>query len=100
MGTDADPTVGVVIPSSRSQRYVAMAIESVLAQSRHTWQIAVVDDGSRENDAVIADSYARRDSRIRVLRQANRGMSAARNAGAQAVQTCEFLLFLDADDVL
>src|SRR5437588_11487755 len=60
----------------------------------------VVDDGSRDSSSAIASAYAEQDTRIRVVRQPNRGVAAARNRGfAESRPDAEFIVFLDHDDV-
>ncbi len=88
------PGVSVVIPSYNCANYVGEAVESVLAQSRPPHEVIVVDDGSTDDTATALRPYL---GRIRVLSQANRGLPAARNAGA-ALATAPWIAFLDADD--
>jgi glycosyltransferase involved in cell wall biosynthesis len=65
------------------------------------WEMIVVDDGSSDRSAEVAESYARHDPRVRSVRQSNQYLSRARNNGvAQASPESRYLLFLDADDVL
>lgn len=88
------PTVSVVIPVFNGARHLAEAIGSVRAQSCRAAEILVVDDGSTDASADIAASF----SEVTLLRQANAGVSAARNAGI-AASMGECVAFLDADDV-
>lgn len=85
-------TVSVVIPLFNAAPFVGEAVESVLAQGEAV-EIIVVDDGSADDGAAVAEA-----SGARVIRQANRGAGAARNAGV-AVAGGALLAFLDADDV-
>ncbi len=89
------PSVSVVIPAYNLARYLPQAIDSALAQSCPAAEVIVVDDGSLDETPELLASYG---DRIRILRQENRGLSAARNAGA-AVARGDLLAFLDADDV-
>lgn len=91
------PAVSVLIPAHDVAGFVGDALDSVLAQSFADWEAVVVDDGSRDATAEVA--AARRDPRIRVLRQPQSGVSAARNR-AMAEARGEAILFLDADDWL
>lgn len=90
------PRVAVIIPLFNLGRYVAETIESALAQtlSPEALEILVIDDGSTDDGGEVARRYA---PRVRVVRQENRGLSAARNAGIR-LTVAPFLTFLDADD--
>ena len=85
--------VSVVMPAYNCERYVAIAIESVLSQTPSPMEIIVVDDGSTDNTANIVRSYPH----VTYLRQDNQGPSKARNTGVQRAKG-EFVAFLDADD--
>lgn len=76
---------------------VGAAIASVRAQGVRDWEMMVVDDGSTDEGATIAEAHAREDARVRVIRQENAGVSAARNRGIDAARGT-YLHFLDADD--
>ena len=89
------PLVSVVIPNYNYARYLPAALDSVLGQTHTALDVMVVDDGSTDDSAAV---LARYDGRIRVLRQKNAGVSAARNNGIAASRG-EAIAFLDADDV-
>lgn len=88
------PRFSVVIPAFNAEATLARAIESVRAQSWPAHEIIVVDDGSTDATAGVARQVG---DAVRLLRQNNSGVSAARNAGAAAA-TGDWLAFLDADD--
>lgn len=88
-------TVSVIIPAYNSERYVADAVRSVLAQSYRPHEIIVVDDGSTDGTARALQPFA---GAVRYLSQENRGEPAARNTGMRAA-TGEYVAFLDADDL-
>jgi glycosyltransferase involved in cell wall biosynthesis len=93
--------VGVVIAAYNASRWLPFTLDSVLAQSIDEWSCVVVDDGSTDGTATIADTAGRRDSRIHVHRQGNRGVSAARNAGVSMLESAyTTICFLDSDDLL
>jgi glycosyltransferase involved in cell wall biosynthesis len=88
------PRVSVVIPAYNAERFVAAAIESVLAQTFKDLEVIVVDDGSRDGTGAIA---ARFGEPVRYLRQDNAGVAAARNRGIRESRG-GLTAFLDADD--
>ncbi len=90
-----DYLVSVVIPCYNQGRFLNVAIESVLAQSYHSVEIIVVDDGSVDNTKEVALSYPQ----VKYLYQQNSGLSAARNTGIMNASG-EYLVFLDSDDWL
>lgn len=89
-----NPRFSVVIPAFNAAGTLARAVESVFAQSWPAHEIIVVDDGSADATAEVAASFG---GAVRVIRQPNRGVAAARNAGAAAASG-DWLAFLDADD--
>lgn len=89
-------SVSIIIPCYRQGRFLAAAIESALGQTHPHVETIVVNDGSTDETDSVARGYGRR---ITYLAQSNAGVSAARNAGMAAAHG-EYLLFLDADDVL
>lgn len=94
------PKISVIIPVYNGERYLAQTIESVHAQTMTDWELVLVDDGSTDETPAIVRRLVARDSRIRVARQENSGVAAARNRGYSEIdQTSEYVIFLDADDV-
>lgn len=92
------PLVSVVIPAYNAERWVARTLESVLAQTYPHLEVWVIDDGSIDHTATVVDQIVQRDSRVRLIHQANAGVAAARNRGIQAA-TGEWIAPLDADDL-
>ncbi|MHB2169129.1 glycosyltransferase family 2 protein [Alsobacter sp. R-9] len=88
-------TVCIVIPCFDAQETLAATLESTVSQE-HVSEIVVVDDGSRDGSFAIAERFA---PRVRTLTGPNRGVSAARNRGIDET-SAEWILFLDADDLL
>jgi glycosyltransferase involved in cell wall biosynthesis len=95
MPTHQLPRISVVIPCYNAERYIAAAIESVLAQDWPDLEVVVVDDGSKDTSAQI---IRERFPRVRLVQQANQGVATARNTGVNA-SSGEWIAFLDADDL-
>jgi glycosyltransferase involved in cell wall biosynthesis len=89
------PLVSCIVPVFNGERYLAEALDSILAQQYEPLEIIVADDGSTDGTAAIARSYG---DRVRVIRQPNAGAPAARNLGLQAARG-ELIAFLDSDDL-
>lgn len=89
-----EPSVAAVIPVYNGAAFVADAIESVLAQTHPVAECIVVDDGSTDETAEVVGRFG---TPVRLIRQANGGVAAARNRGAAEASTA-FVAFLDADD--
>jgi hypothetical protein len=93
--SDSSPTISVVIPCYNGTKFLRETLDSVLAQTLPALEVIVVDDGSTDGSAGIADSYG---PPVRVIRQPNQGESVARNRGIEEAKG-EWVAFLDADDL-
>ena len=93
-----EDTVGVIVPMFNAQHTILATLRSVCEQTHRNLDIVVVDDGSVDDSAAIVAAWCERDKRVRLVRQANAGVAAARNAGAAAT-AAQFLAFIDADDL-
>jgi CDP-glycerol glycerophosphotransferase len=93
------PRISVVVPIYNVESYLEPCLESLAGQTVDDLEALLVDDGSTDRSAEIAEEFARRDPRFKLIRQTNGGLSAARNTGIDAA-TGEFLAFLDSDDAL
>ncbi|CAK6688454.1 Undecaprenyl-phosphate 4-deoxy-4-formamido-L-arabinose transferase [Synechococcus sp. CBW1107] len=92
------PLISVVIPVHNGATLLRDTLQSVQQQSLSDWELIVLDDGSSDDSAAIATAMASEDPRIRLLRQANAGVSIARNRGV-AASRAPLIAFLDADDL-
>jgi len=92
------PTVSVVMPVYNAARYLAEAVESILAQTFGDFEFVIVDDGSTDRSPATLDDYAARDARIRIVRRANTGIVGALN-DALAESKAPLIARMDADDV-
>lgn len=93
------PLISIIIPIYKVEVYLDECIQSVLNQTYQNLEIILVDDGSPDRCGEICDTYAEKDSRIKVIHQINAGQSAARNAGLELCSG-KYLFFLDADDYI
>lgn len=89
--------ISIIIPVYNVAKYLRKCLESVINQTYQNLEIIVIDDGSTDGCDKICDEYAKKDNRIRVIHQPNKGLSEARNSGLK-VMTGEFVGFVDSDD--
>ena len=87
--------MGAAIPAYNAERWLAQAIESLLAQTARLEDILVLDDGSNDGTAAVVAGFG---DRVRVVSQPNSGIGAARNRAVELVRG-EIVAFLDADDL-
>lgn len=91
--------VSLIVPLYNVEKYIQQCIDSILVQTHKNIEIILVDDGAPDNSGKIADEYASKDTRIRVVHKKNGGVSSARNAGID-VSTGDYICFADGDDWL
>lgn len=92
-----NPKVSIVIPIYNAKKHLKRCIDSVLKQDFEDFELLLMDDGSTDSSGMICDSYAEKDSRIRVVHKENSGVSDTRNQ-AIAMAKGEYLQFIDSDD--
>lgn len=93
--------VSVITPCYEAAAVIEATLDGVAAQTLRDWEHVVVDDGSPDATADLVTARLGREPRLRLIRQANAGVSAARNRGfAASDPNSDYVLFLDADDVL
>lgn len=95
---NGEEMIAVIIPAYNATATLDRTLFSVRAQTHRALDILVMDDGSTDDSAAIVLRHAGEDSRIRLMRQANAGVAAARNAGL-AVTSADYVAMLDADDL-
>lgn len=94
-----ETAISVIVPVYRVEKYLPACIDSILNQTFTDFELILVDDGSPDRCPEICDETAKRDARVRVIHQANQGLSAARNAGIEAARGA-WLSFVDSDDYI
>lgn len=95
--TSSTPLVSVIIPVYNVAKILERCVNSVLTQTYKNLEIILVDDGSTDMSKQFCDVFAKKDPRVKVIHQANRGLSGARNAGLE-LATGDFVTFVDSDD--
>lgn len=93
------PLVSVIVPIYKVEQYIVKSVESIINQTYRNLEIILVDDGSPDACGDIADEFAGKDARIRVIHKKNGGLSDARNAGLK-VASGEYIYFFDSDDLV
>jgi glycosyltransferase involved in cell wall biosynthesis len=91
--------VSIAIPAYNAEKTLGKCLDSILSQSYENIEIIVVNDGSKDGTGMVAEKYASRDERIKLMNQENRGPSCARNAGIIKA-TGKYILFIDSDDYI
>ncbi len=94
----AAPIVSVLLPVYNAKKYVAPAIDSILAQTFTDFELIIIDDGSTDGSPAILQTYAARDNRIRLISRENRGLIATLNEMLDLAKGT-FLARMDADDI-
>lgn len=90
-------TFTVIIPAYNASQYLSDTIKSVLAQTFTDFELLIIDDGSIDNTAEIANHYCQLDNRVNLISQSNQGVSSARNQGIKLANG-KYIAFLDSDD--
>lgn len=91
--------VSVIIPVYNVEQYLEECMDSVLNQTYTNLEIILIDDGSTDTSGILCDKYAEKDSRVRVIHQANGGAGKAKNTGLERM-TGSLVVFVDSDDLL
>ena len=91
--------ISIIVPCYNQGNYLAVALQSVLEQTYINWECIIINDGSSDDTAVVAEQWIRKDNRFKYIQKINGGLSSARNAGLDKA-TGNLVQFLDADDYL
>ena len=93
------PIISVIVPVYNIELYLKKCVVSILEQAYGNLEIILIDDGSTDNSSCLCDLLAKNDSRITVIHQKNRGLSAARNTGIEHAHG-SYIAFIDGDDYI
>ncbi|MFE2656124.1 CDP-glycerol glycerophosphotransferase family protein [Brevibacterium sp. NPDC059310] len=91
--------ISIVVPVYNVERYIDDCVKTLVRQSYEKLEIILVDDGSTDESSQMIAKWAAEDSRIRIIRQQNSGLSAARNTGLKNARG-EYVVFIDSDDTV
>lgn len=91
------PKVSIIVPVYNCAKYLKSCVTSILSQTYQNLEIIFIDDGSTDDSLGLLQSYAKSDSRIKVVSQKNQGLSATRNTGLHK-STGDYVTFVDGDD--
>lgn len=93
------PLVSLIVPVYNVEQYLEEALNSIINQTYRNIEIIVIDDGSKDESGLICNKYASQDNRIRLIHQANAGLSSARNSALEIVHG-DYITYIDSDDAV
>ena len=94
-----DELISVIVPVYNVEKYLRECIDSIIRQTYKNIEIILIDDGSKDSSGQICDEYTKKDKRIKVIHQENRGVSSSRNLGIKK-SNGKWITFVDSDDWL
>ncbi len=94
-----DPLISIITPNYNCEKFIALTIESVLAQTYTNWEMIIQDDCSTDKSYEIALKYAKIDARIKVFKNARNSGAAVTRNNAIEISKGKYLAFLDSDDI-
>ena len=94
------PKLNVIIPLYNAEKYIERCLLSIVNQTYENISVIVIDDGSTDRSADIVEKIAKGNKKVQLLRQANSGVSKARNTGLSIVDSGEYVTFIDSDDYM
>lgn len=90
-------SVSIIVPAYNAEKILPKCLDSILSQTYKDFEVILINDGSKDRTGKVADGYAAKDNRIKVIHKTNGGVSSARNEGLK-IATGEWVTFIDADD--
>ena len=90
--------VSIIMPLYNGEKFIKITLESVLKQTYKNWELLITNDGSKDSSPKIVEEYAKKDERIKLFNQINRGSAAARNNSLKEAKG-KYIVFLDSDDI-
>ena len=88
------PDISVIVPMYNVEQFLPRCVESIINQTHKNIEIILVDDESPDRSGEIAEEYAAKDSRIKVIHQKNKWLGGARNSGIK-IATGKYIIFVD-----
>lgn len=92
-----EPYFSIIVPVYNVEKYLPQCVDSILRQTYGSFEVILVDDGTKDRSGELCDQYAAQDERIKVIHKKNGGLSSARNAGIREAQG-KYIIFMDSDD--
>lgn len=93
------PFISIIMPVYNNEKYLPLAVKSIICQTFPDWELIIIDDGSTDKTPQIADSFAGQDQRIRVIHQENQWIFNSFNNG-YAAAAGEYVLVVNSDDTI
>ena len=94
-----NPHVSIIVPIFNVEELVIGCLTSIQKQTFTDFEVLCIDDGSTDKSGVLAEQFAEKDNRFRVIHQENKGLSGARNTGIKAAKGA-YIYFVDSDDYI
>ena len=92
-----EPYFSIIVPVYNVEKYLPQCVDSILRQTYGSFEVILVDDGTKDRSGELCDQYAAQDERIKVIHKKNSGASSARNAGIREAGG-KYIIFMDSDD--
>lgn len=92
-----EPYFSIIVPVYNVEKYLPQCVDSILRQTYGSFEVILVDDGTKDRSGELCDQYAAQDDRIKVIHKKNGGASSARNAGIREAGG-KYIIFMDSDD--